>query len=137
MIRLITGVILGIVLTFFIVAGTYTSTATSEQVDEVYEDDSTDGLSDQDKENILEFLEQAGSEINDKDIAEYYQLLIEQYDLADNATVCDNLDSLFDIKKIVRQAASLPLRSAGKNIRDDEIAHFYHDFLEKVGWEFD
>ena len=130
MIRLITGVMLGIVLTFFIVAGTYASTATSGQIDEVYEAGSTDGLSDQDKENILEFLEQAESEINDQDIAEYYQLLIEQYDLADNATVDDNLNALLDINKIGRQAASLPLQSAGKNIQDDEIAHFYHDFLK-------
>jgi hypothetical protein len=137
MIRLITGVILGIALTLFIVAGTYASTATSEQSNEGYEAGSTDGLSDHEKGDILDFLKQAGSEINDQDIAEYYQFLIEQYDLADNVTVCDNLDSLLNINKIVRQAAGLPLQKAGSNIRDAEIESFYHDFLEKVGWEFD
>ena len=140
MIKLITGIILGTALTFFVFAGPYASTATSvttDQVDQVEEADLTDGFLAQDKEDILDFLKLAETEINDNDISEYYRLLIEQFDLVDSVTVCGNVYSLPDIDKIVRQAASQPLQRAGKNIQDDEIAYFYHDFLEQVGWEFD
>ncbi len=135
--RLITGILTGIVLTCSLIAVPLTSsTSASGQNNEPYESGPTDAT-DIDKEGILNTLKQAGAEINDKDIAEYYQLLVEQLDRLDGIRVSDKMDPFPDINGIVRLSASLPLQEAGKNIQDEDIARFYHDFLEDVGWEFD
>jgi hypothetical protein len=135
--RLITGILTGIVLTCSLIAVPLTSsTSASSQNNEPYESSPTDAT-DIDKEGILNTLKQAGAEINDKDIAEYYQLLVEQLDSLDGIQVSDEMDPFPDINGIVRLSASLPLQEAGKNIQDEDIARFYHDFLEDVGWEFD
>lgn len=135
--RLITGILTGIVLTCSLIAVPLTSsTSASSQNNEPYESSPTDAT-DIDKEGILNTLKQAGAEINDKDIAEYYQLLVEQLDSLDGIQVSDEMDPFPDINGIVRLSASLPLQEAGKNIEDEDIARFYHDFLEDVGWEFD
>jgi hypothetical protein len=134
--RLITGILTGIVLTCSLIAVPLTSTSASGQDSETHELDSPD-VTDIDKESILNTLKQAGAEINDEDIAEYYQLLMEQFNLVDGIQVSDEMDPFPDINGIVRLSASLPLQEAGKNIRDEDIARFYHDFLQDVGWEFD
>ena len=135
--RLITGILTGIVLTCSLIAVPLTSsTSASSQNNEPYESSPSDAT-DIDKEGILNTLKQAGAEINDKDIAEYYQLLVEQLDSLDGIQVSDEMDPFPDINGIVRLSASLPLQEAGKNIEDEDIARFYHDFLEDVGWEFD
>lgn len=135
--RLITGILTGIVLTCSLIAVPLTSsTSASSQNNEPYESSPTDAT-DIDKEGILNTLKQAGAEINDKDIAEYYQFLVEQLDRLDGIQVSDEMDPFPDINGIVRLSASLPLQEAGKNIEDEDIARFYHDFLEDVGWEFD
>lgn len=135
--KLITGILIGMVLICSIIAGPLTSTSASSQTDETNEPYSPDATSEFSKDDILATLKQAGAEIDDRDIAGYYQLLIAQYDLDDTSAVSDDLDPLPDINRIVRQATSLPLLEAGKNIQDKEIARFYHDFLEDAGWEFD
>ena len=135
--RLITGILTGIVLTCSLIAVPLTSsTSASSQNNEPYESSPTDAT-DIDKEGILNTLKQAGAEINDKDIAEYYQFLVEQLDRLDGIQVSDEMDPFPDINGIVRLSASLPLQEAVKNIQDEDIARFYHDFLEDVGWEFD
>ena len=135
--NLIIGILIGIILTCSSFAVTLLSTTASGQIDEAYESALPGEYTDLNTESILDPLKRVGVEIDDRDIAEYYQLLIDQYDLVDDIEIGDDPDLLPDINKIVRMAASLPLQEAGKNIQDEDIARFYHDFLEDVCWEFD
>lgn len=91
--------------------------------------------------SLVAALNRVESEIEDEDLQQYYRLLIDTYDLESTASSDEEdnsfIDVLPDVDHIVRAAAQLPLREAGKNIRDPEIAEFYHKFLEDVGWEID
>lgn len=135
--KLIIGILIGVAMTCSIFFGPLTGTSASDQTGEVYESASPDENMDLDEKGVFDVLKLSETEIDDKHIAEYYQLLMEQYDLVDDIKVSNDLNPLPDINKIVRLATSLPLQEAGKNIQDEDISHFYHDLLEDVGWEFD
>ena len=92
------------------------------------------------REALISPLQEAGNEIQDKDIDQFYQKLLQEYELDEasyevaQAEPSSPLDVLPDIKNINRKAISLPLREAGKNIRDKEIARFYYELLKDAGW---
>ena len=90
--------------------------------------------------DILLLLQEAGDEIQSDDTRQFYQKLIHGYELTESSADIsdtedpDPVDILPDIAKISNTALSLPLQEAGKNIRDEEIARFYHKLLESIGW---
>ena len=90
-------------------------------------------------EIVTSLLQEAGDEIQDSDIARFYQELLGEYALdqpsswmteAEGSSLAEILP---DINKIYRTALALPLQEAGKNIQDKEIADFYYRFLEAAG----
>lgn len=89
-------------------------------------------------DTVKQILESAKSQIQNEDMAQYYDKLIAAYDL-DNKNQSANgsgaLSSLTDIQSINYAAASMPLIEAGKNIKDTEIAKFYYKFLQDTGWD--
>ena len=85
-------------------------------------------------------LQKVDKEIKDKEIAQFYQKLRQEYELdkpssgtarSDNSSL---MEMLPDIKKINHIALTLPLQEAGRNIQDKEIAQFYYRLLKNVGW---
>ena len=54
---------------------------------------------------------------------------------ADGEEYSSLADMLPDIEKINRNALILPIKKAGENIQDKEIAEFYYQFLKDAGWE--
>jgi len=84
-------------------------------------------------------LNKAASEIKDPDIARFVQKLLQAYELnkasqnssGDEKTGLASL--LPDLKKIHRAALEFPLKEAGKQIEDKEIAEFYDDFTTGIG----
>jgi len=92
------------------------------------------------REDIYNLLQEAGDEIQDGDINQYYQKLIQGYELDEPLPELPEgeepspEDILPDITKINQIALTLPLQEAGKNIQDDEIAEFYYTFLESAGF---
>jgi hypothetical protein len=92
--------------------------------------------------NISSLLEEAGNEITDEDIAEYYQQLCDGYGLDEqpSATAHQEPPAVTDIvpvENINRTALSSILEGAGSDIGDNEIAEFYYQFLDKAGWEIE
>ena len=89
---------------------------------------------------ITSSLQEAGDEIQDSDINQFYQSLLREYDLDKpspgiaQAEHSSPAEVLPDIKKINRLAITLPLREAGRHIQDEEIAQFYYELLENSGW---
>jgi hypothetical protein len=92
------------------------------------------------REDVYNLLQEAGNEIQDSDINQYYQKLIQGYELDEPLPELPEgeepspEDILPDITKINQIALTLPLQEAGKNIHDDEIAEFYYSFLESAGF---
>ena len=90
---------------------------------------------------ISSMLQEASSKIQDEDIKKYYNTLIGEYGLeeppsdATQEEYTNPEDILPDIERIQRAALTLPLREAGKHIRDKEIAEFYYKFLKDSGWK--
>ena len=90
------------------------------------------------KQALLSPFEKAGSEITDPEIAEFTTKLVNSYDLEQSTTeVSDNdLASLLpDIKKIQKTAMDLPLKEAGKQLKDKELSDFYNSFIQSIGVE--
>lgn len=91
-------------------------------------------------EALVRPLQEAGGEIQDSDIAQFYQKLLREYGLdepSSGITQDEHLGlagMLPDIENINYTALALPLQEAGRNIQDKEIAEFYYRFLEATGW---
>jgi len=92
------------------------------------------------REALMDALDKAGESIRDKEILEYYLLLIDNYQLEELSSENSSSEQYSpagivpDIYQINRAAASLPLIEAGKNIEDEDIAGFYSRFLKSTGW---
>jgi hypothetical protein len=92
------------------------------------------------REDVYSLLQEAGNEIQDSDTSQYYQKLIQGYELDEPLPELPEgeepspADILPDITKINQIALTLPLQEAGKNIQDDEIAEFYYSLLESAGF---
>ena len=91
------------------------------------------------KKAVSSPLIKAASEIRNKEIAQFYQKLLQAYELNNTPENSSNDESLGlanllpDIKKITKTASDLPLKEAGKQIKDEEIAEFYNRFLTLIG----
>jgi hypothetical protein len=85
-------------------------------------------------------LQEAGKNIQDEEMAQFYQKLLQEYELDDPSSwttpdeSSDPEDVIPDVGKISHTALTLPLQEAGKNIRDEEIAQFYYNLLRDAGW---
>jgi hypothetical protein len=141
--KMIFGLIAGSVMTaalLMVFMGPLSSTpaAAGESVGSDYINTSSDNTTF--RENIYSLLQEAGNEIQDADTKQYYQRLIEAYELGESPTGTPEgedpspADILPDINKISRVALFLPLQEAGKKIQDKELAQFYYKFLKSAGW---
>lgn len=141
--KLLAGMIIGSVLLGALFSGPLSTTPASGQELTSGEIAVTAETSGSESNLLLSSLYEAGKTITDEDLARYYHLLLEEYDL--NEVTVDMLEDetsglaelLPDIAHINKTAMWLPLREAGKNIEDEEIAAFYAGFLEKTGWTGD
>ena len=118
------------------------SQATAEgQADDIVRAETPADAIELDREILLESLHKAGKEIQDEDIKRYYYTLLEEYNLdeitSDPVTIENLVELMPDIVNINEKALSVPLREAGKNIRDPEIADFYYGLLERAGWDIE
>jgi hypothetical protein len=89
-------------------------------------------------ESVASLLKEAGNEIADDDIADYYQQMCDEYGLYENTTAVALQEppaatDIIPIEDINRIALSSMLEGAGSNIHDTEIAEFYYQFLDKAG----
>jgi len=92
--------------------------------------------------NVSYLLEEAGNKITDEDIADYYQQLCDGYGLDEQASASSHQEppavtNIIPVENINRTALSSILEEAGSGIRDEEIAEFYYQFLDKAGWEIE
>ena len=136
MFKMIAGLFIGVAITAALFLGplSQSSTATAEPGDSNQTELTTDNITI--RNDILFLLQEAGNEIQNNDTEQFYQKLIQGYELTETPDTenPDVTDILPDIKKISNTALSLPLQEAGKSIRDEEIARFYYELLESLGW---
>ena len=91
-------------------------------------------------QGVTSALTEAASKIEDEDLAQFYQKLVDGYELGEASSWLapddgsDDPEAVPDIEKISRHAITLPLLEVSDNIQDEDIAEFYQDFLEKAGW---
>jgi hypothetical protein len=85
-------------------------------------------------QDIINMLEQGRSRITDTDTLAYYDKLVAGYQLNDSQ---GNPVAVPDIEQIQNTAVTLPLREAGKQIRDPEIKEFYYKFLTDSGFNIE
>ena len=137
MFKMIAGLFIGVAVTAALFLGPLSPpTATAaDSIDPNQPELTTDNTTI--RNDILFLLQEAGNEIQNNDTEQFYQKLIQGYELTETSDTesQDVTDILPDIKKISNTALSLPLQEAGKNIRDEEIARFYHELLESLGWQ--
>jgi hypothetical protein len=89
------------------------------------------------KQAVASPLVKASGDIKNQDISQFYQKLLQSYELNNTNASSDEslgLASLLpDIKNIYKTASDLPLKEAGKQIKDKEIAEFYNNFISAIG----
>ena len=89
------------------------------------------------KNALITPLTKATSEAPDPQIAQFSQKQVSAYELdktGANTTEQSNLSDLVpDIAKINKVALDMPLKEAGKQIKDPEIADFYNHFITECG----
>ncbi|MBN1376478.1 MAG: hypothetical protein JXA01_10015 [Dehalococcoidia bacterium] len=89
------------------------------------------------KNALLSPLTTAAGEASDPQIAQFSQKLIQSYDLEETGTgineQSDLSELLPDLKKINKAAMETPLKEAGKQIQDKELAEFYNRFITQCG----
>lgn len=144
MINLIVGLVIGIVLTAALFVGPFSYVVGKAQAAEVTQTSEAtqippEATTESYRALILSTLQEAGNEIQDKDLGQFYQKLLGEYHLEDSSTwlvASDNAsspESVPDLKKISSVAITMPLEEAGKQIQDKDIAQFYYKFLEDSG----
>jgi len=89
------------------------------------------------KNALITPLTKATSEATDPQIAQFSQKLVSAYELdktGANTNEQSNLSDLVpDIAKINKVGLDMPLKEAGKQIKDPEIAAFYNHFITECG----
>ncbi len=140
MIKTIIGLFVGMILMGVLVSGPLSSTPVKGKFADSSQPEALANIAETYHQALLSALHKAGDEIQDEDIARFFQKLLQEYDLdeASHGAPQDEDSSrtelLPDIKNINQVALSLPLREAGKNIQDEDIARFYYKFLKSAGW---
>jgi hypothetical protein len=84
-------------------------------------------------------LKEAGNQITDEDIADYYRQLCDGYGLDEQSSAMAHQEQnaatdIIPVENINRTALCSMLEEAGSTIRDKELAEFYYQFLDKAGW---
>ena len=140
MVKMIVGLLVGMILTGILFMGPLSPTPiTAHSEDASLTEVPSDNIATY-RETIISVLQAAGDEIQDNDTAQFYQKLVQEYELDEPYTgvapaeQSSLMELLPDIKNINQKALTLPLQEAGKNIRDEEIARFYYKFLKDAGW---
>ena len=89
------------------------------------------------RQALVSPLNKATSEIKDPDLASFTQKLVQSYDLektAANTSDPSNLSDLLpDISKIEKNAINMPLKEAGKQLKDKDLSDFYSRFITSCG----
>jgi len=89
------------------------------------------------KNALITPLTKATSEATDPQIAQFSQKLVNAYELdktGANTNEQSNLSDLVpDIAKINKVGLDMPLKEAGKQIKDPDIADFYNRFITECG----
>ncbi|MHB8084513.1 MAG: hypothetical protein ACYDHZ_01645 [Dehalococcoidia bacterium] len=88
------------------------------------------------KQALVSPLNKATSEIKDPDLASFSQKLVQSYELEKTNANADpsNLASLLpDVAKIEKNAINMPLKEAGKQLKDKELSDFYNRFITACG----
>ncbi len=89
------------------------------------------------RQALVSPLNKATSEIKDPDLASFTQKLVQSYDLektAANTSDPSNLSDLLpDISKIEKNAINMPLKEAGKQLKDKDLSDFYNRFITSCG----
>ena len=140
MIKTIIGLFVGMVLMGALFMGPLSPTHAAGKSADSSQPEAPADIAETYREALLSPLQQAGNEIQDDDTDQFYQKLLQEYDLdeafseAAQAENPDLIELLPDIKDINQKALNLPLQEAGKNIQDEEIAQFYYEFLQSAGW---
>jgi hypothetical protein len=84
-------------------------------------------------QSLIDALARAGGEIRDPQIKAFYGKLVDSYAL-DEASSNSTAEWVPDISRIQKNALTLPLLEAQKEIRDPDIAAFYAKFLADSGF---
>lgn len=132
--RMLLGMVIGIAVVCTIFLWPESSISASEMPAEKTEYSDTEKS---DINGLFTALIEAEKTIQDENLKQYYRSLIEEYNLDTLTIQVTTTELLPDIEHIIRTAMSMPLKEAGKNIRDKEIADFYQEFLNDAGWEFE
>ncbi len=89
------------------------------------------------KQALISPLNKAISEIKDPDLASFSQKLVQSYDLEKstaNTSDQSNLSDLLpDVAKIEKNAIDMPLKEAGKQLKDKDLSDFYNRFITTCG----
>lgn len=143
MIKMIIGLLAGMILAGALFMGPLSITPTTAQAGEPSLAGVPADIAETYHEALTSPLQEAGNEIQDKDTARFYRKLIREYNLDEASSGVAQAEHsglagmLPDIKNINRKALNLPLQEAGKNIQDEEIAQFYYKLLKDAGWEIE
>ena len=133
---LLTGVLVAVVL-FVALASPFPMAATSGNASQ---SETLSGNLTGYYQSVSSALTEAADKIEDEDLAQFYQKLVDGYELGEGSSWLapddgsDDPEAVPDIEKISRHAILLPLLEVADQIQDEDIAEFYQDFLEKVGW---
>ena len=143
MIKLIIGLVIGIILTAALFMGPFSPVGTAQAAEATQTPEAAqtppEAATDSYRALILSTLQKAGNEIQDKDLAQFYPKLVAEYHLEDSSTwlvASDNTSSpdlVPNFEKITSVAITMPLEEAGTQIHDKDIAQFYYKFLEDSG----
>jgi hypothetical protein len=89
------------------------------------------------RQALMSPLTKATSEVKDPEIAQFSQKLVQAYELekvgANTNDQSKLSDLLPDIAKIEKTAMNMPLKEAGKQIKDKELSEFYSRFIATCG----
>ncbi len=139
MIKLIIGLFAGMVLMGALFLGPLSQASASGQSEEDSRSGFPSDIAGAFRESSLLPLQEAENDIQDADNRRFYRQLVESYHLeattpASSPEQFSLSELLPDIESINSSALSLPLKEAGKNIHDPELAWFYFDLLKRSGW---
>jgi uncharacterized ferritin-like protein (DUF455 family) len=89
------------------------------------------------KQALISPLNKATSEIKDPELASFTQKLVQSYELekttANTGDQSSLADLLPDVAKIEKNAINMPLKEAGKQLKDKELSDFYNRFITTCG----
>jgi hypothetical protein len=133
---LVAGQILAIIMIIALLAGPSMLKANNNQ-DELPSAEFADVY----RQSLTAPLNKAVGGVKDPEIASFSQKLIQAYELENTASGSNGDDAsglsnlLPDVAKIHRTAMDMPLKEAGKQIKDKELADFYQSFISSIGVE--